>query len=102
MCIRSGGTIRRLPRLNKCKKGLTGQAQINADYKRWKIKKTYKIIGAAMEVHRELGCGFLEPVYQETLAKEFDSQNIPYRPQPIVKIFYKGCEICGWLYSVGE
>ncbi len=27
---------------------------------------------------------------QETLAKEFDSQNIPYRPQPIVKIFYKG------------
>ena len=43
-----------------------------------------------MEVHRELGCGFLEPVYQETLAKEFDSQNIPYRPQPIVKIFYKG------------
>ena len=54
-------------------------------------EKTYKIIGAAMEVHRELGCGFLEPVYQETLAKEFDSQNIPYRPQPIVKIFYKGC-----------
>ena len=29
-------------------------------------------------------------VNQETLAKEFDSQNIPYRPQPIVKIFYKG------------
>jgi GxxExxY protein len=53
-------------------------------------KKTYSIIGAAMEVHRELGCGFLEAVYQEALAREFDSQNIPYRPQPIVKIFYKG------------
>ena len=48
-------------------------------------KKTYSIIGAAMEVQKELGCGFLEP-----LAKEFDSQNIPCRPQPIVKIFYKG------------
>ena len=55
-----------------------------------KDERTYKIIGAAMEVHRELGCGFLEAVYQEALAKEFDSQKIPYRPQPIVKIFYKG------------
>ena len=43
-----------------------------------------------MEVHKELGPGFLEGVYQEALGREFDSQNIPYRPQPIVKIFYKG------------
>ena len=55
-----------------------------------KDERTFKIIGAAMVVHRELGCGFLEAVYQEALAKEFDFQNIPYRPQPIVKIFYKG------------
>jgi GxxExxY protein len=53
-------------------------------------EKTYKIIGAAMEVHKELGCGFLEPVYQEALAREFDDQNIPHQPQCIVKIFYKG------------
>jgi len=55
-----------------------------------KDARTYKIIGAAMEVHKELGCGFLEAVYQEALAREFDSQNIPYQAQSSVSIFYKG------------
>jgi len=43
-----------------------------------------------MEVHKELGCGFLEAVYQEALAREFDSQRIEYLSQPIVRIKYKG------------
>jgi GxxExxY protein len=43
-----------------------------------------------MEVHRELGCGFLEAVYQEALAREFESQGIPNESQPLVKIYYKG------------
>ena len=54
------------------------------------MKKTYRIIGAAMEVHKELGCGFLEAVYQEALGKEFAYQAIPFKPQPIIQIAYKG------------
>ncbi|MBI9082611.1 MAG: GxxExxY protein [Desulfobacterales bacterium] len=53
-------------------------------------ERTYRIIGAAMEVHKELGCGFLEAVYQEALEKEFAFQEIPCEPHPIVRIHYKG------------
>ena len=53
-------------------------------------EKTYKIIGAAMEVHRELGCGFLEPVYQEALAIEFKLQSLPFEQQQLIEIMYKG------------
>ncbi len=43
-----------------------------------------------MEVHKELGCGFLEAVYQEALGREFNLQRIPNKAQPIIEIFYKG------------
>ena len=43
-----------------------------------------------MEVHKELGCGFLEPVYQEALEREFVIQKISYQSQPFVEIKYKG------------
>jgi len=43
-----------------------------------------------MEVHKELGCGFLEGVCQEALGREFNVQRIPNEPQPIIEIFYKG------------
>ena len=55
-----------------------------------KDQRTYKIIGAAMEVHRELGSGFLEAVYQEALEKEFTIQEIPFKAQPEIRIKYKG------------
>ncbi len=53
-------------------------------------KRTYAIIGAAIEVHKELGSGFLEAVYQEALEMEFAYQEIPYKSQPPVRIEYKG------------
>ena len=52
--------------------------------------RTYKIIGAAMEVHQELGNGFLEAVYQEALALECKIQGIPFSKEVIFSIADKG------------
>ncbi len=49
--------------------------------------QTYQIIGAALEVHKELGCGFLEPVYQEALELELSDRRIPFLPQVETPIF---------------
>ena len=42
-------------------------------------KRTYEIIGVAMEVHRQLGCGFLEAVYQEAFALELTARAVPHK-----------------------
>ena len=52
-------------------------------------KESYSIIGAAMEVHRTLGKGFLESVYQESLGLEFSKRQIPFSREQILELFYK-------------
>jgi len=55
--------------------------------------QTYQIIGAAIEVHKELGCGFLEPVYQEALELELTDRKIPFWAQLEMPVFYKGRQL---------
>lgn len=52
--------------------------------------QTYAIIGAAMEVHRELGSGFLESVYRDALEWELSKREIPYRCEVVLPVFFKG------------
>jgi GxxExxY protein len=53
-------------------------------------KESYAIIGACFEVYNEKGCGFLEPVYQECLAIEFEYQRIPAIAKPSLVLSYRG------------
>lgn len=52
--------------------------------------RTYAIIGAAMQVHRTLGCGYLEAVYQEAFAIELTHCNGPYQREIVLPISYRG------------
>ena len=50
----------------------------------------YEIQGAIFEVYREMGCGFLESVYQECLEKELSKRGIPFVTQQELQLTYKG------------
>ena len=55
--------------------------------------ETYQIIGAAMEVHKTLGMGFLESVYQEAMEIELTKRNIPFVSQKKIQIQYKDIQL---------
>lgn len=52
--------------------------------------ESYQIIGACFELYNELGAGFVEPVYQESLEIEFSLRGMPVRPQFELELKYKG------------
>ena len=54
---------------------------------------SYKVIGCAIEVHRTLGPGLLESVYEKALLHELTLNNIPVRSQVAVKANYKGLDV---------
>ena len=53
-------------------------------------EESYAIQGAVFEVYREMGCGFLEAVYQECLQKEFRNRNVLFKSQVELLLIYKG------------
>ena len=53
-------------------------------------EESFNIVGAAMEVHRIIGCGFTEPIYQEALEEEFKLRGIPYQREKTIYVTYKG------------
>jgi GxxExxY protein len=55
----------------------------------WHREECYQIQGAVFEVYREMGCGFLEAVYQECLEKELYKRGIPFVAHQELRLFYK-------------
>ena len=54
---------------------------------------TEKIIGCAIEVHRNLGPGLLESIYEKALCYEFGAINLRYKNQVVIPIIYKGTNL---------
>ena len=52
--------------------------------------ESYNLIGAAMEVHKQIGCGFTEPIYQEAFEEELRLRGIPYEREKTINVTYKG------------
>jgi GxxExxY protein len=53
-------------------------------------QESYAVLGACFEVYKQKGCGFLEPVYHECLAIEFELRGIPFQSELKLELEYKG------------
>jgi GxxExxY protein len=62
---------------------------MNADSKD-RDPETFAVIGAAMEVHRELRHGFVEPIYQDASAVELTLRRIPFEREKRLNVYYEG------------
>lgn len=56
-------------------------------------EESYKIVGACFNVYKEMGCGFLESVYQECLGFELMNLSIPFEEKPELKLHYQGKQL---------
>ena len=72
------------------KRGINNQ---NILFMLYHQEESYAINGAALQVYKTLGSGFLEAVYQEALELEFVKRGIPYEREKEVKVFYDGQEL---------
>ncbi len=61
--------------------------------------ETYAVTGAAIELHRTLGPGFLENVYQEAMQRELTARNIPFESEVPLDINYKGQPLTQQYYA---
>lgn len=65
--------------------------------KRYLTELTYVVVGCAIEVHKHLGPGLLESIYEKCFVRELEIQRINYKKQLYVPIHYKGLELDGEL-----
>lgn len=56
-------------------------------------RECYELIGCCMDIHKELGCGFLEAVYQEALEMELFEKDIDFEREAELGIVYKGKQL---------
>jgi GxxExxY protein len=76
---------------------LTTESQRHREIENQQDPRTAAIIGAAIEVHRQLGPGLLEPAYEQCLCHELHLRGLPFKCQVDLPVSYKGLQLdCGY------
>jgi GxxExxY protein len=63
------------------------------EYDNYENKLTSEIIGACIEVHKELGPGLLEAVYEDALCLELENRELLFERQVVLPVYYKGIKL---------